>query len=263
MGEDHGYTALRCRRLGGVLEVTLDHPELNAIDGVLHHDLTTLFGRLRREREAGAAVLTDAGRAFSAGGDYSWFPELQQPGRLESLRQDARSLIWDLLDVEIPVVAAVNGPAMGLGATIALLCDVIVMADTAVIGDPHVRVGLVAGDGGTAIWPLAVGPAVAKRHLLTGDPLNAVEAQRIGLVTDVVPAAEVVTRSTELAGRLAAMAPLAVRYTKLAINNLVKETLTRAFEVSLAYELITLRSRDHAEALAAIGEHRDPVFEGR
>jgi enoyl-CoA hydratase len=170
---------------------------------------------------------------------------------MEALRRDAKQLIWDLLDVEIPIVAAVNGHAMGLGASIALLCDVIMMADTATIGDPHVRVGIVAGDGGTAIWPLAVGPARAKEYLLTGDPLTAAEAERIGLVNRVVPAADLDAAAMKMAERLAAGAPLAVRYTKLSVNKLVKDALNVAFDTATAYELVTFHSEDHQEALAS------------
>jgi enoyl-CoA hydratase len=182
---------------------------------------------------------------------------------MEALRRDAKQLIWDLVDVEIPIVAAVNGPAMGLGASIALLCDVILMADTATIGDPHVKVGLVAGDGGVAIWPLAVGPARAKQYLLTGDPVSAPEAERIGLVNRVVPAADLDREAMALAQRLAAGAPLAVRYTKLAVNKLVKDALNVAFDTSTALELVTFRSDDHQEALAALREKRPPTFTGR
>jgi enoyl-CoA hydratase len=172
-------------------------------------------------------------------------------------------LIWDLLDVEIPIVAALNGHAMGLGASIALLCDVIFMAETATVGAPHVRVGIVAGDGGTAIWPLAVGPARAKQYLLTGDPLTAAEAERIGLVNRVVPAADLDREAMAFAERLAAGAPLAVRYTKLAVNKLVKDALNVAFDTSTALELVTFQSEDHQEALAALREKRPPVFKGR
>jgi enoyl-CoA hydratase len=256
---------LRIERTGDVLRVTIAHPTspVNAVDEALHHDLTALFAGLKRERDARAVLLTGAGRAFSAGGDFAWFPTLREPGRMEALRQDAKQLIWDLLDVEVPIVAAVNGPAMGLGASIALLCDVIFMADTAVIGDPHVRVGIVAGDGGVAIWPLAVGPARAKQYLLTGDPLTAVEAERIGLVNRVVPAADLDREATAFAERLAAGAPLAVRYTKLAVNKLVKDALNVAFDASTALELVTFQSEDHQEALAAIRDKRPPVFKGR
>ncbi len=259
------FTTLELERRGHVLRVTIAHPTspLNAVDEALHHDLTLLVARLKREDEARCVLLTGRGRAFSAGGDFTWFPQLREPARMEALRRDAKQLIWDLLDVEVPIVAALNGHAMGLGASIALLCDVIFMADTATIGDPHVRVGLVAGDGGVAIWPLAVGPARAKQYLLTGDPVTAVEAERIGLVNRVVPAAELDREAMAFAERLAAGPPLALRYTKLAVNKLVKEALNVAFDTSTALELVTFQSEDHQEALAALREKRPPVWKGR
>lgn len=262
---NQSFITLRTERIDQVLKVTIDHPTspLNAVDAQLHHDLTALFATLRRETEARAIVLTGRGRAFSAGGDFNWFPELRGIERLDALRRDAKQLIWDLLDVEIPIVAAVNGHAMGLGASIALLCDVIFMADTASIGDPHVRVGIVAGDGGTVIWPLAVGPARAKQYLLTGDPVSATEAERIGLVNRVVPAADLEREAMAFAQRLAAGAPLAVRYTKLSVNKLIKDALNVAFDTSTALELFTFQSEDHQEALAAIREKRPPKFRGR
>ena len=259
------FTTLGCEYVGDVLRVTIAHPtsELNAVDEALHHDLAALFAGLRRESAARAVLLTGRGRAFSAGGDFAWFPKLREPGRLDALRRDAKQLIWDLLDVELPIVAAVNGHAMGLGASIALLCDVIFMADTATIGDPHVRVGLAAGDGGAAIWPLAVGPARAKQYLLSGDPLSAGEAERIGLVNRVVPAAALDGEAMAFAARLAEGAPLAIGYTKLAVNKLLKDALNVAFDTSTALELLTFHSEDHREALAALSEKRRPVFKGR
>jgi enoyl-CoA hydratase len=248
-----------------VMIATIDHPDspLNAVGDVLHTELTQLFSELRTETEARAVLLTGRGKAFSAGGDFNWFPALQEPGRLEALRRDAKQMISDLLDVELPIVAAVNGHAMGLGATIALLCDVIYMADTATIGDPHVRVGIVAGDGGTAIWPLAVGPARAKEYLLTGDPVPAVEAERIGLVNRVFPADRLHEEALAMARRLAAGAPLAIRYTKLAVNKLVKDALNVTLDAASALELLTFHSADHQEALNALHEKRPPKFEGR
>ena len=241
---------IRLERHGAILRVTIDRPddERNAVDGQLHADLTELFATLRHEDEARAVVLTGAGRAFSAGGDLGWFPTLQEPGRLEHLRLDARRMIEDLLDVPVPIVCALNGHAVGLGASIALLCDVVVMAASATISDPHVKVGLVAGDGGTVAWPLAVGPMLAKRFLLTGDPVDAATAERLGLVAAVVPDDEVDAAATAFAERLAAGAPLAIRYTKQAVN---------------ALEITTFASRDHAEAVAAWHDRRPPEFEGR
>ena len=257
--------ALRVERRGAVLRVTIDHPEseLNAVDELLHEELTALFGALRRESQARAVLLTGRGRAFSAGGDLRWFPKLRGLEALDALRRDAKQLVWDLLDVEIPIVAALNGHAVGLGASIALLCDVIFMADTATIADPHVRVGIVAGDGGVAIWPLLLGPARAKQYLLTGDPVSAAEAERIGLVNRVVPAADLEREAQAFAERLAAGAPLAIRYTKLAVNKWIKEIANVAFDTSTALEIVTFQSRDHEEALAAIREKRAPKFEGR
>ncbi len=269
MGEStidpRGYRALHFERLGAVLRVTVDHPEaeLNAVDSLLHEELTRVFRELKREDQARAVVLTGRGRAFSAGGDFDWFPSLQDPEALEHLRRDAKQMIWDLLDVEIPIVAALNGPAVGLGASLALLCDVIFMAESASVADPHVRVGLVAGDGGTAIWPLAVGPARAKQYLLTGDPVPAAEAERLGLVNAVVADDELQDEALAFAQRLAAGAPLAVRYTKQAVNKLLKEALGTAFDTATALEIVTFRSEDHGEALAAIREKRKPDFRGR
>ena len=252
-------------RLGQVVRITIAHPrsELNAVDDDLHRELARLFALLRRETDARAAVLTGRGKAFSAGGDYAWFPTLDNPGRLHDLRRDARQLIWDLVDVEIPLVAAINGPAIGLGASIALLCDIIFIADTATIADPHVRVGIVAGDGGTAIWPLLVGPARAKEYLMTGDPMSANEAERIGLVNRVFPVEDLQSEALAMAQRLAAGAPLAIQYTKAAVNKLVKDALNLSFESAVGHELVTFMSEDHKEALAAIRDKRPPQFHGR
>jgi len=263
--ESVGFRCLRIERRGRVLEVTIDNPksDLNAVDAALHDDFRALFAALREERDARAVVLTGSKRAFCAGGDFAWLASFDGLGDLEPVRQDGKAIVWDLLDVEIPIVAALNGPAVGLGASIALLCDVLFMADTASIADPHVRVGIVAGDGGTAIWPLVLGPARAKEFLLTGDKVEAADALRMGLVNRVVPAAELMTAARAFADRLAAGAPLALRYTKLAINQWIKSVANTSFDVATALEIVTFQSEDHKEALAAIREKRKPEFKGR
>ncbi len=260
-----GFSYLRFERDGDVLRVTIDRPDdpRNAVDGTMHDELTRLMEVLGAESEARAIVLTADGKAFSAGGDFAWFPELQTPGRLEALRLDARRIVFGLLDVPLPIVCAVNGPAVGLGASIALLCDVIFAAESATLVDPHVRVGLVAGDGGTVAWPLAVGPARAKQYLLTGDPMSAAEAERLGLVNRVVPDADLLSEALAFARRLAEMPPLAVRHTKAAINALVRQAAITSFEQAVAAEITTFASEDHAEALAARREKRAPRFTGR
>lgn len=262
---DDAFTCLDITRDGPVLKVVIDRPDddLNAVNQALHHDLTALFPLLQRERQARAVLLTARGRAFSAGGDFAWFPTLQEGDELEHLRLDAKQMIWDLLDVHLPIVCAINGHAIGLGASIALLSDVVLMAESATLADPHVRVGIVAGDGGTVAWPLAMGPARAKRYLLTGDPVTANEALRLGLVSEVVPDDKLDERATAFAHRLAAGAPLAVQYTKLVVNKLVKQALELSFDTATAYEIATFRSDDHREALAALKEKRPPQFKGR
>lgn len=235
---------------------------INAVNGALHHDLTRLFAELRAEQQANCVVLTGAGPAFSAGGDFGWFPELADRGALERLRGDAKRLIYDLLDVPIPIVCAVNGHAVGLGASIALLCDTIFMARSATISDPHVKVGLVAGDGGTLIWPLAVGPAIAKRYLMTGDPISAEDASSMGLINEACADDAVLETAMAFARRLAAGAPLAIRYTKLAVNAAIKQQAIAAFDQAAAFEIATFGTDDHREALAAMSERRTPIFRG-
>ena len=256
---------IRLERDGDVLVCTIDRPgsDFNAIDAQLHDDLGDLMRLLKRERSARAILLTGSKKAFTAGGDRSWFRELTSIERLDALRRDAKQLIWDLLDVEQPIVAALNGPAVGLGASIALLCDVVVMADHATIADPHVRVGIVAGDGGAAIWPLLVGPLAAKRYLLTGDAVSAADALAMGVAAQVTTPDHLMPAAMSWARRLADGAPLAIRATKLAVNQQVKLALLTSFDYSTAAEIATFLSVDHAEALDAMAERRPPRFEGK
>jgi len=264
MPDYDGYTSIQFERLGDVLRVTLANPrnKLNAVDGEMHAELVRCFEELKTEQRARAVLVTGAGRAFSAGGDFAWMSSTT-PDDLYQMRREGKQIIWNLLDVELPIVAAINGHAIGLGATLALLCDAIFVAESAKIADPHVQVGIVAGDGGAVVWPLAMGPVRAKRYLLTGDALTAAEAERMGLVNAAVPDGELQSDALAFATRLAAGAPLAVRYTKLAVNQLLKQAMATAFDYSTALELVTFVSSDHQEALRAIGEKQPPQFKGR
>lgn len=257
--------AFRFEQQGHVLVVTLRHPSspMNAVDELLHHEFAELFSRLRRDPGARAVVLTADGRAFSAGGDFGWFPSLRDPAVLDGLRRAAKQMIWDLLDIEVPVVCGLNGAAAGLGASIALLCDLLVMSETAVVVDPHVNVGLVAGDGGAVIWPALLGPQLAKRHLFLGDPLRADDALRLGVATEVCAADAVRERAIAWAQRLAAQPPLALKGTKLAVNAGLKQALLTSFDLSGALEIPCFLSRDHAEAVDALREGRAATYEGR
>ncbi len=262
--EELELETIRVERDGPLVIATIDHPRspVNAVDAVLHRDLAELFRAAKVESRARAMVLTGAGRAFSAGGDMSWFPELRRPDRLHALRREGKQLVWDLLDVEVPIVCGLNGHAAGLGASVALLCDVIVMAEEATVVDPHVQVGLVAGDGGAAVWPLLVGPLAAKRHLLLGEPLVASDALRWGVASQVCAATEVGSAARTWAQRLAAQPPLAVQGTKHAVNAQLKQALLTSFDVSTALEIACFASSDHAEAVDAFVERRPGRFQG-
>jgi enoyl-CoA hydratase/carnithine racemase len=257
--------SIRLERDGDILVATIDRADssVNAVDATLHAELGELFRTLKTEAEARAVLLTGAGRAFSAGGDMAWLPSLRTTDSIHALRREAKQIVWDMLDVEIPIVCGLNGAAAGLGASVALLCDVIVMAETAIIVDPHVRIGLVAGDGGAAVWPLLLGPLAAKRHLLLGEPLTAAEARRLGVASEVCPADQVSERARDWARRLAAGAPLAVQGTKIAVNAQLKQALLTSFDVSTAMEMLCFGSADHAEGVEAFVEGREPTFRGR
>jgi enoyl-CoA hydratase len=259
------YEHLKVEKQDGIALVTLNRPEaLNAVNQKMHLELSTIFEDLGKDEEVKVVVLTGAGRAFSSGGDIKWMQEREHnPAYIKKAMREARKIIEDILNLEAPIIAAVNGAAVGLGATIALFCDMIIASEKARFSDPHVRVGVVAGDGGAVIWPLLVGVAKAKELLLTGDMIDAQEAERIGLVNKVVPAAELMPTAMSLARRLADGPALAIQWTKMAINKRIKQDVNLILDNSLAWEEHTFYSDDHREAAAAFVEKREPRFQGR
>lgn len=259
------FRTLKVEKDEGVAVVTLNRPEaLNAVDEVMHRELVDVWPALAADPEVKAIVLTGAGRAFSAGGDMRWLESTHRNflGQQRTMRE-ALDIIENMLRVEQPMVAAVNGPATGLGATLALFCDIVVMSETARIGDTHVRAGVVAGDGGTVIWPLLVGIHRAKEYLMTGDLIDGREAERIGLVNRAVPADEVLPTALAYARRLAEGPVWAVRWTKLALNQWLKWGLSLTMPAALALEMLTFNTEDQAEAARAFMAKRQPRFSGR
>jgi enoyl-CoA hydratase len=258
------YERLKMDRRGQILTVTLNRPQTrNAVDGRMHDELATIFYDVQLDKQADVIVLTGAGSAFSAGGDLNWLAALRQTGGLgQRAAVDAKKIVFGLLDLEKPIIARIPGPCIGLGATMALLCDVIYAAISARIGDPHVRVGLVAGDGGAVIWPQLVGYARAKEYLLTGDLLSAQEAERLGLINHVVPDEELDRHVYDLAERMASGATKAIRWTKTAVNIGLKQLAHSVMDASISYEMLTSATPDHGEAIAAFQEKRTPTFHG-
>lgn len=257
------YECLSAERDGKVLTLSFNRAEaMNAINAQLHTELSCIFADIARDADTEAVVFTGKGRAFCAGGDIKWFQDMTS-AQLDDLFTEARKIIIDMLEVGQPIIAAVNGPATGLGATLALFSDVIFAAEDARIGDPHVRVGVVAGDGGAVIWPWLVGTAKAKEFLMTGDLVKAAEAERIGLVNHVVPNADLIAQATAFAKRLADGPRMAIRGTKASVNKILRDTVNLVLDTSLSIEKGCFVTEDHKEAIRAFVEKREPKFTGR
>ncbi|HZT67815.1 MAG TPA: enoyl-CoA hydratase/isomerase family protein [Acidimicrobiales bacterium] len=223
---------------GAVRIVTLNRPDtLNAFSDELHVAFARMWAAFDDDEEVRAVVLTGAGRAFSTGGLLEDFEarRVDLAVRRRSMRE-ARRLVQDMLDVRVPVVAAVNGPAVGLGCTIATLCDVVFMADTAYLADPHVSVALVAGDGGAVTWPTMTSLLRVKHYLFTGERISADEAVSMGLASFVVPADELMEKAIGYAHRLASQPPLALQETKAVLNQHLRQSALNALALGLAAE---------------------------
>jgi enoyl-CoA hydratase len=259
-------TTLTLERDGAVRILTLSRPELlNRFDAELHVDFIRALEELGDDDEARAVVLASTGKVFSAGGDFELMRRAHDdPTVRRELANDARRLLTGLIGLPQPIVVAMQGAAIGLGATVVLSCDAVVAARDAQLADSHVNVGLVAGDGGCVVWPAAAGMLRARRHLLTGDPLDAETAFGLGLVTDLVDTPDAARPAAlELAKRIAALPPLAVQLTKRALNRGLQQRAGEVLELSLAYEEATLASDDLLEGIAALKERRPGSFAGR
>ena len=245
------YTELVVTREGRVATVMLNRPEaLNAVSDEMHHELARVFYQLADDKEINVVVLTGSGKAFSAGGDIPWMEQMVKslPLHLDNQRV-AQRIIMGILECPKPIVCRLNGDAIGLGASMAR------------IADPHVKIGLVAGDGGALIWPQLIGYAKAKEFLLTGSAVAAPEAARIGLINSAVKAEELDAAVQKLVAKLLAVSASAAAYTKLAVNLPLRQAVHSVFDLSSAYEgLSMLQNDDWKEGIKAFSEGRAPKF---
>ncbi len=259
------FNTLRYDVSDGIVDITLNRPELlNRMDLEAHEEFQEALLHVHRDPLARVVLISGVGKHFSAGGDLAEVDRLRTDAvRRRRMFHDARDLAQSLISLEIPVIAAVQGEAAGLGATIAVLCDIVVVARTSGITDPHVAIGLAAGDGGVVGWPLAMGLTRAKRYLLTGERISGEMAYQFGLATDLVESAEqTLPAARQIAQTITRLAPLAVRGTKRALITYSRRVMGDAFEVALSAEEACMVSDDVREAVTAFREKRKPIFRG-
>lgn len=241
---------------GPIRTVTLDRAaDLNSVDADLHWALANVWRQLAADTDARVVILTGAGRAFSAGGDLDWITSFltDQVARDESIREGAQ-IIEEMLRFPLPVIAAVNGPAVGLGCSVAVLCDIVLIAENAYLADPHVAVGLVAGDGGAAMWPLLTLVLRSREYLFTGDRIPAATAVELGLASRTVPADDLLPEAIRLAERLAAQPAEALHGTKRIVNMYLSQALAGPLQAGFAAEVATMRTAEHRDRLLALRE---------
>lgn len=260
------YKTLTYEVNGHVAKLTLNRPELlNRLDDEATAEIVDILEGLRRPKDVRVLVFASTGKAFSAGGDLN---EVLRLAEDREARDDAwemgRRVIYAMANVSVPVVLSLQGDTYGLGTSIAMGADITVAWKDALICDPHVKVGLVAGDGGIVVWPAAIGFSRAKRHLLTGDPIKASDAFALGGVSDLVDTPEeCLPLAEKLASKIAALPPIAVQFTKRSLNHLQTRQVMDSFEFSMALEQFGMQTDDLKEAVASFKEKRKPVYKNR
>ncbi|MCX8088297.1 MAG: enoyl-CoA hydratase/isomerase family protein [Meiothermus ruber] len=246
----------------GVLEVILSNPgRLNAADSQMHRELAYVWRDIDADESIGAVLVRGEGGAFSSGGDFEMIEAMiRDYETLLRVWKEARDLVYGVVNCAKPIVAAIEGPAVGAGLAVALLADISVAGKNARIVDGHVRLGVAAGDHSVMIWPLLCGLSKAKYYLLLNEPLTGEEAERIGLVSRCVEDSEVYSEALKIATRLTQGAPSAIRFTKYALNNWLR-MMGPNFDTSLALEFMGFLGPDAQEGLRSLREKRPPRFQ--
>ncbi len=244
-----------------VLEIILENPHtLNAADADMHRDLAYVWQEIDADPNVSAVLVRGAGGAFSSGGSFDLIEEMiADYDALVRVWKEARDLVYNIINCSKPVVSAIEGVAVGAGLAVALLADISVAGHSARLLDGHTRLGVAAGDHSAIVWPLLVGMAKAKYHLLLNEPVTGVEAERMGLVSLAVEDDKVYETALGLAKRLAAGSPTAIRWTKYALNNWLR-VAGPIFDTSLALEFLGFRGPDVKEGLEALKNKRTPHF---
>ena len=247
---------------GAVLDI-----QMRALNGKLptaghegHRELAEIWRDVAADDSVRCAVLRGEGLGFSGGGDLAMVQDMSTDFAVRTrIWKEARDLVYNLVNCDVPIVSALHGPAVGAGLVAGLLADVSIAARSAKIVDGHTRLGVAAGDHAAMVWPLLCSMAKAKYHLLLCEPLSGEEAERIGLVSLVVDDDQLLPKAYEVADRLAAGSQTAIRWTKYALNNWLRQA-GPGFDASLALEFMGFGGPDVHEGLAALRERRPPRF---
>ena len=243
-----------------VLRITMENGRMNTTDAALHAELGDIWRDLDRDTSVNAAVLTGAGKVFSAGGDFAIVQEnIDDFGSRARQWKEARDIVYNVINCSKPVVSAMRGVAVGAGLVCGLLADVSIATKDCRIIDGHTRLGVAAGDHAAIIWPLLCGLARAKYYLLLCDQILGEEAERIGLISLAVEDSELDAKALEIATRLAEGAQSAIRWTKYALNNWLR-AMGPTFDTSLALEFLGFTGPEVKEGLASHLEKRTPAF---
>ena len=258
------YKHLLFERKGdGILWITINRPEvLNATNNRLHWELSHVWLDIAEDPDTNVIVVTGAGRAFSAGGDLEMIEGMA--GSAPNIAQawkEAGDIVYNMINLDKPIISAINGVAVGAGLAVALMADISIASESMRITDGHLRLGVGAGDHAVIIWPLLCGMAKAKYYLMTADFVDGREAERIGLVSLCVPADQLPGKAMEVARKLALGPQQAVRFTKRSLNNWLRAA-GPAFDASLAMEMLGFFSADVREGVSAVREKRQPRFPG-
>lgn len=261
MVDYRGYQHLIVEKHNGIALLTMNRPEVyNATNARLHYELGRIWLDIGDDAEVRVAVITGAGKAFSAGGDLDMIEGfVGDPAVIARTMKEASDIVYNIVNLDKPVISAINGIAVGAGLAVALMADISIASEEARFTDGHIRLGVGAGDHSVIIWPLLCGMARAKRYLLTADFLDAKEAERIGLVSMVVPATQLMPIAMEFAEKLARGPQPAIRWTKRALNQWLR-MMGPAFDYSLATEMLGFFGPDVQEGLQALKEKRPPQF---
>jgi enoyl-CoA hydratase len=244
-----------------VLRLTLRAAgRLNAVSGAMHGELAAIWKTIGEDDETRAVLVRGADGAFSAGGDLDLVLEIANDAATRSrVFEEARDLVYNVIACPKPIVSAMTGPAVGAGLAVGLLADISIATPRTKIVDGHTKLGVAAGDHAAIVWPLLCGMAKAKYHLLLCEPLDGMEAERIGLVSLCVPEEELEDRALAIASRLASGSQAAIRHTKVALNEWLLAA-GPAFDTSLALEFLDMAGPDVHEGVAAVREKRAPRF---